>query len=267
MKYNAGTEAQQLAGATFKNSSEAFVNLERHLSWPCRDCAVRVSNFCGTLIDGSSLCPQSEQNNISQVFLSAAKDEEIQHNEHGGHDRSGPLVLCEGWAYRFYRLPDGRRQILSVLIPGDLFSASALLDPLPDFSVQAATDVKICQLGRDDIKRKLAAEPAAYDAFEKLCSDEIDEMTSTVIDLNERDSVKRVLGFIQRLVKRLSARGITAHRGTYQFPLSYMNIEDATGLTCDDVNHAIQSLRGKRVIYISQNMLLVFVPEVFETAR
>lgn len=243
------------------------MKLERHLSWPCRDCAVRVSNFCGTLIDGSSSCPQSEQDKISQLFLSASKDEAIEHNGHGGHDRSGPLVLCEGWAYRFYRLPDGRRQILSVLIPGDLFSASALLDPLPDYSVQAATDVKICQLGRDDIKRKLAAEPAAYDAFEKLCSDEIDEMTSTVIDLNERDSVKRVLGFIQRLVKRLSARGIAAHGGAYQFPLSHADIADATGLTCDDVDRAIQSLRGRRIVDLSQNMLLVFVPEVFETAR
>jgi CRP-like cAMP-binding protein len=235
------------------------VTLEEELqaAWPCRDCTVRGSSFCGTLIDGSPLYPQSEQDNISQLFLSAGKDEAIWHNGHGGKDFSGPMVLCEGWAYRFYRFSDGRRQILSVLIPGDLFSASALLDPHPDFSVQAATDVKICRLGRDDIKRKLAAEPGACNAFGKLHSDEIDGMTSTVIDLNERNSVKRVLGFVQRLVKRLSARGITIRRGGYEFPLCQADIADATGLTVDDVSRAIENLRQRGIVNILNGMLTV----------
>jgi CRP-like cAMP-binding protein len=255
------------SGANAKLFGGTSVTLEElQTAWPCHDCTVRGSSFCGALVDGSPSSPQPEHDKISQAFLSAAKDEAIQHNGHGGHDCSGPLVLCEGWAYRFYQFADGRRQILSVLIPGDLISASALFDPHPDYSVQAVTDVKICRLGCNDIKRKLAAEPSIRDAFGKLCSDEIDEMTATVIDLNEHDSVKRVLGFVQRLVKRLSARGIAARRGAYQFPLSHADIADATGLTCDDVNRAIQSLRG-RIVEISQNMLLVLVPEVFETAR
>lgn len=236
-------------------------------TWPCRDCTVRNSSFCGTLIDGLPARPQSAQNQISQVFSSAGREKEIQHNGHDGNDCSGPMVLCEGWAYRFYRFPDGRRQILSVLIPGDLFSASALLEPHPDFPVQAATDVKVCQLGRDDIKRKLFTEPGIRDAFGKLCSDEIDETTSTVIDLNERNSVKRILGFIQRLVKRLAARGMTIRRDVYRFPLSHTDIADATGLTPEEVNRAIQNLRAERIFDISKDTLSVLDPEIFETAR
>jgi CRP-like cAMP-binding protein len=240
---------------------------ELQAAWPCCDCTVRGSSFCGTLIDGSPWRPQSEQNKIAQVFLSAAKDEPIRHNGHGGKDRSGPMVLCEGWAYRFYRFANGRRQILSVLIPGDLISVSALLDQQPGFSIQAATDVKICQLGRDDIKRKLAAEPSLCDAFGKLCSAEIDETTSTVIDLNESNSVKRVLGFVQRLVKRLSARGITIRKGVYEFPLSQADIADATGLNSDDVNRAIQKLRGQCIVDISKDALTVLNQEKIEPMR
>jgi CRP/FNR family transcriptional regulator, anaerobic regulatory protein len=237
---------------------------ELQAAWPCRDCTVRGSSFCGTLIDGSPWCPQPGQSHISQVFLSASKDEVIRHNGHGGKDRSGPMVLCEGWAYRFYRFADGRRQILSVLIPGDFFSTSTLLDPHPDFSIQAATDVKICQLGRDDIKRKLAAEPSLCDAFGKLCSAEIDETTSTVIDLNESNSVKRVLGFVQRLVKRLSARGMTIRKGVYEFPLSQADIADATGLTANDVSRAIENLRQRGIVDILNGKLTVLDSAEFE---
>jgi CRP-like cAMP-binding protein len=252
------------SGVNHKNTVEIFVNFERRLAWPCRDCTVRGSSFCGTLIDGSPSSPQLEQNKISQAFLRAAKDEPILHNGHGGKDFSGPMVLCEGWAYRFYRFSDGRRQILSVLIPGDLFSASALLDPHPDFSIRAATDVKICQLGRDDIKRKLAAKPSVCDAFGKLCSVEIDEMTSAVIDLNESNSVKRVLGFVQRLVKRLSARGITIRRGVYEFPLRQADIADATGLTADDVSRAIENLRQRGIVKIFNGILTILNSAEFE---
>lgn len=233
------------------------MTIELHTAWPCRDCAVRGVSFCGTLIDGSPSGQQSGQNKISQAFLGAGKDEVIRHNGHGGQDRSGPLVLCEGWAYRFHRFADGRRQILSVLIPGDLFSASALLDWQPDFSLQAATDVKYCQLGRDDIKRKLAAEPGVCDAFVKLCAVETDESTSTVISLNERNAAKRVLGFIQRLVKRLSARSITMGGGAYQFPLSHADIADATGLIPDEVGRALKDLREDGIVDMSDSVLTI----------
>jgi CRP-like cAMP-binding protein len=228
---------------------------------------VRSSSFCGTLVDGSPSCPQSGQDKISQVFSSAGKNEVVWHNGHGGKNFSGPMVLCEGWAYRFHRFADGRRQILSVLIPGDLFSASALLNPHSDFPVQAATDIRICQLGHDDIKRKIAAEPDVCDAFGKLCAVESDESTSTVIDLNEGDAATRVLGFVRRLVTRLSARGMTIRTGVYQFPLSHADIADATGLTPDDVNRAIQKLRAQGIVDISKDVLTVLNEEKIEPAR
>lgn len=238
------------------------MKLERRLAWPCRDCTVRSSSFCGTLIDRSSSRPPSAQNQISQVFLSADRHNVIRHS--GKKYLSGPFVLCKGWAYRFYRFPDGRRQILSVLIPGDMFSAFTLFDPHSDFSVQAVTDIKVCQLGQDDIKRELAAEPGICDAFGKICSIEIDEIISTSIDLNERDAVKRIVGFVQRLVKRLSDRGIAIRADAYPFPLSHTDIADATGLTPDDVNRAIQNLRENSIIDISNNKIIIIDPAKFE---
>ena len=56
------------------------------------------------------------------------------------------LVICDGWAVRFVQLPNGKRQILSVLMPGDLVSPTSMLEGQLAFSIQAVTDVRYCYL-------------------------------------------------------------------------------------------------------------------------
>ncbi len=69
------------------------------------------------------------------------------------------------------------------------------------------------------------------DAFGKLCSIEVHETKSTLIDLNEQMKAKRIVSFAQRLIKRLLARGIAVPADIYEFPLNHSDIADATGLT------------------------------------
>jgi CRP-like cAMP-binding protein len=235
------------------------------MAWPCHGCAVRNSSFCGSLIDRPSTQPAPGQNSVTQVFASADKHEIIQPG--GAGYLSGPFVLCKGWAYRFYRFPDGRRQILSVLIPGDLFSAFALLDSRTDFSVQAVTDIEVCQFGRDDVKRQLAAEPHVCDAFGQLCAREIGEVLATSVDLKQGNPIKRVTGFIQRIIKRLAARGIAIGTSVYPFPLSVIDIADAIGLNPDDVNRSLQKLHENRVINISNDAITVLNSTTLENSR
>jgi CRP-like cAMP-binding protein len=235
--------------------------------WPCHGCTVRRSNFCGALIDGPDSGRRSAKDIVAQTFLSACKDDAIERGGPDGSDRSEPLVLCEGWAYRFHQFADGRRQILSVLIPGDLLSIAALFEPNHDFSVRAATDVKICRLGRDGVGNGLATRPVVREALARLCSVETREMTSMVVDLTERDNATRVLGFIRRLVNRLSARGIGIGTRVYQFPLSNIDIADATGLSADDIGRALQKLSREGIVEISENTLTVVDEGKFATTR
>ncbi len=195
------------------------------------------------------------KNHIPQLFFHVDKNTVIQ--ESGTQYFPGPYVLCQGWAYRFFRFPDGRRQILSVLIPGDLFSAFALFNPLPGFSVQAATNAHICQLGSEGIRKELAENPSVREAFGSLCATEIEEKAATSINLAERHPPTRIIGFIRRLVERLSARGIRNNADVYPFPLTPTEIADATGLAPDDVNRAIHDLREQRVVDLSNEEVTI----------
>lgn len=231
------------------------MKLERHLAWPCRDCNVRGASFCGSLIDRSLARQPSPRNAISQVFLGAGKETVVRNGDN--NYLSGPFVLCKGLAYRFYRLPDGRRQILSVLIPGDLFSAASLLAPNSEFSIQAATDIEFCQLAHDDVRQELAAEPAIRDALGRSCSAEMDEAIATSVELNERDPAKRIASFLRRLIRRLAARRIAIGEGAFPLHLTHADIADATGLDPDDVNRALQKLRQSAILNIANNRITI----------
>ena len=221
------------------------MKFERQLAWPCRDCGVRGLSFCSTLTDHAGTGTATPIGKIPQLFFQVEKGAVVQ--ESGAQFFPGPYVLCQGWGYRFHRFADGRRQILSVLIPGDLFSAFALFNGRPAFSVQAATDAHICQLGSGAIKKQLAENSDICEALGRLCSTEVEDMAATSINLTAPEPITRVAGFIRHLVDRLTARGIDNGANVYPFPLSHDEIADATGLDPEQVHIATRNLREQYI--------------------
>ena len=240
------------------------MKLERQLAWPCIDCTVRGLSFCTALASRPPSGLPTSRLQTSQVFMTADKHEVVGHS--GTALPSGPFVLCKGWAFRFHRFPDGRRQILSVLIPGDLFSAFAVSSQ-PGFLVQSATDIQYCEFGRDDIRRKISESADACDMFGRFCAQEADEATAALIYLNHGNAIRRVVEFIRRLVNRLAARGMQIGDDIYPFPLTHADIADAIGLTTAEVNRAIQYLSEERVIDLSNSELTIINPSEFESNR
>ena len=237
------------------------MKFERQLAWPCRDCGVRGSSFCSKLtdqVDAGTLTPKAE---IPQLFFHADEGAVIQ--ESSTHFFPGPYVLCQGWAYRFHRFADGRRQILSVLIPGDLFSAFALFNSQSAFSVQAATDTRICQLGRDAIKKQLIENSDICEALGQLCSTEVEEMATTSVNLTAPEPKTRIAGLVRGLVDRLAARNIRNGANAYPFPLDSVEIADATGLAPDQVQHAIRNLREECIIDLSDDEVTILDHDKF----
>jgi len=63
-----------------------------------------------------------------------------------GREITQALLLLSGWAARVRLLPDGRRQFLSFLLPGDLIGACDHPNALAVSTVVAMSDVQVCPL-------------------------------------------------------------------------------------------------------------------------
>src|SRR5580704_6323204 len=65
-----------------------------------------------------------------------------------GEDSPEIYTLYSGWAFRFKMLPDGRRQILNFLLPGDLVGLQAAMFDAAQHGIEALTEVQLCLLPR-----------------------------------------------------------------------------------------------------------------------
>ncbi|MGO4759391.1 Crp/Fnr family transcriptional regulator, partial [Streptomyces sp. 2MCAF27] len=67
-------------------------------------------------------------------------------------DVNPPLYsVTEGWAIRYKPLQDGRRQILSFLLPGDVIGFQAQFFENADTSIEAVTDDSLCVVAYRDL--------------------------------------------------------------------------------------------------------------------
>ena len=84
----------------------------------CASCAAQEVSFCHALTGNASgtkrLDPTQQTANAGQLIYRANEPVD------------GVGVICEGWAFTFLMLFDGRRQILSFLLPGDVVATTAL---------------------------------------------------------------------------------------------------------------------------------------------
>src|ERR1700749_4033124 len=73
----------------------------------------------------------------------------------------GPVyTLFEGWAVRYHRLPQGARQILDIVLPGDMIGLASVLLGTVRHSVQALTPARLCVLSGHSVTDLFTNHPA-----------------------------------------------------------------------------------------------------------
>jgi CRP/FNR family transcriptional regulator, anaerobic regulatory protein len=223
---------------------------------PCVACSARHYNLCGALMASRHEAAWGE------VALSFGTGRARQNLYRRGEPTEDMLVICEGWAFRFRQLADGRRQILSVLLPGDFVTASAPFQESFDFSVQALTDVRYCRIRRADVRARLAVRDDLLTDVADFLIAERREADEQLLDLGKRMADERIAGLIWRLMERFSLRGQVKEQ-SFPFPLRQKHIADITGLTPVHVSRVIGLFRKRGLLMISGGIITILdLPEL-----
>jgi CRP/FNR family transcriptional regulator, anaerobic regulatory protein len=166
------------------------------------------------------------------------------------------FTLVEGWAFRFKLLPDGRRQILSFLIPGDLVVFRGLFEAPLGFSVQSLTAVGLCVFPAGELAAFLQGRSRLAEELMRLCSREHGAADNRLTDLGRRSASERIGGFVLDLDTRLRARNL-AHGPSLPFPLRLEHIADALGLSPIHVSRTLTRLRRDGLLAIDEGRLRI----------
>ena len=222
----------------------------------CYECALRA---CG-LFKPIAAEELSSINDIKREHLLTPAGAEI---VRAGEDCPELYTLYSGWAFRFKTLPDGRRQILSFLLPGDLLGLQAAMFDAALYGIEALTDVQLCVLSRRKVWALFGEMPSLAFDVTWLGSREESIVDENLTNVGRRTATERVAALIVSLYKRAKALGLVADE-TFTFPLTQQHIADALGLSLVHTNKTLARLRRMGMFTRTNGTMTLRNPRVLE---
>ncbi|MDP3329019.1 Crp/Fnr family transcriptional regulator, partial [Parvibaculum sp.] len=212
----------------------------------CDICPFRHIGFCAAVL-GSSMGggPIRKLEGTARIR---------QHIYRPGDAPGRVVVLREGWAIRFVLTPDGRRQILSILIPGDMVGGEALIRDKVQTSLQALTPLTYCAFDVTELKNIAESDPGLVWTFVDICFAGREASEARIVDLGRRNAEQRIARLVLDLYRRLDERGL-AEGLTIPFPLRQQTIADALGLTQVHVSRTMTALRQAGAMHLQAGVL------------
>jgi CRP-like cAMP-binding protein len=180
---------------------------------------------------------------------------------HEGQPLTHSFTLYSGWAFSFRHFADGRRQILSFLLPGDPINFDGLFFPSKPapYSVKSLTAISLCAFSVNDMIGLANATEAQIEALSSAAWKHADATSRRMMDLGHRSAIGRVSQLLVDIEHRLGERG-GVQDSQFYFPLRLEHLADALGLTPVYVNRTLDRLRKDGIIEFERDRMKIMDP-------
>jgi len=220
----------------------------------CADCLVGQYALCGPTVKAS---PHEIDIRRRQILSFTAQKTFL----HEGQPLTQSFTFYSGWAISFRHLTDGRRQILSFLLPGDPIILEGLFFPYrpAPYSVKSLTAVSLCAFSMSDMIGLVNATEAQIENLSSAAWRLADATSRRMMDLGHRSAIGRVSQVLVDIERRLGERGGMQDHEFY-FPIRQEHLADALGLTTVYVNRTLDRLRKDGIIEFERDRMKILDP-------
>lgn len=225
------------------NPTESDVVLEfRKLTSPvplrCERCGARAQSICDALSD-------RELQKLAAISGAQAVPPNRTIIDEG--DPAQVLFNITSGTVRTYRaLPDGRRQIVGFLGPGDFLGIA----PGERYSVSAdaITPVEACRFPKREFDALLKAFPKLEERLFEKTSNELALAQDHLLTLGRKTAAERLATFLLLRLKKCGCQDETAH--CLDLPMTRADIADHLGLTMETVSRVFSKFAESSVISV-----------------
>ncbi|HCX68574.1 MAG: hypothetical protein CMI61_11355 [Parvibaculum sp.] len=248
-----GPSGGEYSLSTSKNNIRSGDDIDENRRTPasiegCNTCQFRHVGFCHAVIDAAS---DAKRGRSAKGSIRAR-----QHIYRPGETPKRVIVLRSGWALRSALTSDGRRQVLSILLPGDIAGGELVMHDQVRTPVHSVTPVEYCAFDVENLKEIAKDDPSLVWTFVDICFSGREASESRLVDLGRRNAEQRLARLVLDLHERLTAKKLADGR-TIPFPLRQQNIADALGLTQVHVSRVMRSLRENDVVRVKGGVLTI----------
>jgi CRP-like cAMP-binding protein len=173
-----------------------------------------------------------------------------------GHRYDHLFILSEGFVSRYKVLPDGKRQILNLGLPGDLIGFPSCLFEVAVNSVSSITDVEVSTVTFAALFNLFTQFPRIGAALYWSSACDVAMQGEHLVNLGRRSAYERLGHLLLELLVRLRAAGL-ATEFSYRMPLTQELMADVLGLSVPHLNRMIRCLREEGLATIENQQVLI----------
>jgi CRP-like cAMP-binding protein len=150
-------------------------------------------------------------------------------------------LLVKGYVARHKMNREGKRQIVSFHMPGDMVDLQHSLLPTADHNIQTMTAATVAWVPIPALAEVASLFPRVAAAFAKDALIDASVFREWVLNVGARDAKTRIAHMLCEFLQRREALGI-ATAEALDLPFTQEQIGDATGLTSVHVNRMLREL-------------------------
>jgi len=168
------------------------------------------------------------------------------HSQQEIYDRNDPVLyryrLVSGAARKFTTQPDGRRQIVDLLLPGDLFGFAQLHEH--SFTVEATVDdTLVARYPRARIDVLAESDLKFGRLIRELTAAEISRLQARILLLGRITTREKINAFLLEMAERLPNGS-----DTIVLPMSRYDVADYLAVSVETVSRAFTALKQRGAI-------------------
>jgi CRP-like cAMP-binding protein len=165
-------------------------------------------------------------------------------------------IVLSGWLSRYKTLEDGRRQIVNFVLPGETCDAHAYLLSRIDHSIGTLTPVVYSEIEPHQFEELIKSDRALAEALWCETLSNISIQREWSLNIGRRIALERVAHLLCEIVERLRPVGLIDGK-ICAFPVTQMDLADATGLSVVHLNRTLQELRSSGLIILRDRILTI----------
>jgi CRP-like cAMP-binding protein len=164
-------------------------------------------------------------------------------------------LIMGGFACRYKQLRDGNRQIMALLVPGDLCDLHARILGEMDHSVGTLSEAWIVPVPPRTVA-EIAANPRINRAMWWMTLVDEGTLREWLVNLGQRDSWQRLAHLMCEIHLRLQSVGLVED-DSFDFPLRQSDLASFVGISTVHLHRSLTKLRDEGLVRLRSKRLTV----------
>ena len=216
---------------------------------PGIDVLIRKLESIGTLSEEER---QAIQSLPMRIHILGARQDIVR----DGEQPTQCCLILDGWVCRYKLLSQGKRQILSFHIAGDMPDLQGLHAHTMDYGLSTVKHATVAFIARESLRELTARFPSLATLLWRDTLLDAAVVRAWMTGMGRRTAFERIGHLFCELYLKLRAVGLA---GDYRCPLpvTQMDLADALGLTPVHINRVLREMRSRALITLRHQTLVI----------